>query len=145
MDVVIETLLTLLGLSWLLLNFAMKFRTEIDQLRDRIVFQTDKDKAVHDTQLRLYLLRKDLGERCAVLCLILLLYAAVMLFIGVTMARSTFDGSEASGLLWALIVLFHVAGIGGLAGGAVVAIFGKQDYKNWQTYIRSGELPTPSD
>ena len=86
----------------------------------------------------MYMLKKDIGERAAVLVILMLLYSGVM-FVIATMIT----GSCKENLCTALNVLFYAGGVGGLAGGIGATILGVRDYRFWKKHIRTPETLIP--
>lgn len=135
-------LITVLGFSWLLLNFAMKLRSDIDHLRNRIVFQLDKDMRIEDKKVRKYMLDKDIKERADTLIFLIFIYAFAM----ITIASMTTYNCEGAFLCFnsAMIVLIYVLGVLGLVGGLIVVMKWRKDYKDWKDRIE-GTLPNPTE
>jgi len=132
MDENIKHLLTILGFSWLLLNFSVKLRSDIDRLRNRIVYQLDKDFVIKDQETRIYMFKKDIRERIGVLIGLMVGYSAIMFFV----AENTSGGCKFE-LCKALHNLLYILGITGLVGGVFVAYLGFKDYKKWEKHIDS--------
>ena len=137
----LKQLAVILGIMWVFLNFAIRIRSDIDQLRNRIVYNLDKDQKIEDQELRLYMLKKDINERALTLIGLIFGFAALMLYL----AYVTKDCPEGIHFfLCANALPFLVLGCLGVLGGCGVSWLWKGDYEKWRKHIAGSSRKSDS-